>query len=188
MFSRISLFFLGGLVTTVALGSIVIAQTAIDKREALRAYALTHDGNAGSGSCVFVDCGSMVAGQTAGCVTCHSRKANDDGGKLGPSLFGVGSRLTREQIIDQVLSPHKNKNPMGVAVEFKTGRLQSFRLLAESRELLSVRDLDTGERNVLHVAELERYRRTPLMPEGLADKMTPRQFADLVAYLVSLKK
>jgi len=59
---------------------------------------------------------------------------------------------------------------------------------AETNETLTLRDANGGNRQILKSDIKDRRNsQLSLMPEGLEAAMTPDDFADLVAYLVSLK-
>lgn len=63
-----------------------------------RRAALLEDGDASQGEAVLRN------NPTAACLRCHSLAG--EGGLIGPSLDGVGSRLTREQLLDSLLDPN----------------------------------------------------------------------------------
>lgn len=68
---------------------------------------------AGGGTTAAAASGNADAGKTVfdgnGCSACHTIKGQ--GGKVGPDLTAVGSRLSQQQIIDQLNDPKQRPAP-----------------------------------------------------------------------------
>jgi putative heme-binding domain-containing protein len=151
------------------------APPAAERREGLRQYALRNPGDARLGGAVA---------RRLDCQACHDL----DGDKrvVGPPLGRVGDRLRREEIVEQVLEPSRRAAGREVIVAFADGKSRKFRLEGEDRDVLRVRDEATGEALTLKKAELQAYAPArSAMPEGLADELTPGEFADLVEFLLA---
>ncbi len=148
--------------------------------QALRAAALTRRGEPGRGKLLF-------AGDRCRCAACH--KVNGAGGDVGPDLSVVGGKFDRPHLIESVLEPSRQivegyrtttvttldgRSFSGVVKEETAARL----VLADANGKFAVAKADIDSRKVEAVS---------LMPEGLADGLTPDQFADLIAYLESLR-
>ncbi len=145
-------------------------------RESLRAYALANAGRAERGRAVL---------EGLSCLECHSLEPRDGGAV--PSLAGVGGRLGRVDIAEQVLFPSRTNRGRHVQVTYSDGRVVKYRLLSDDKDRLTVRDPSTGGAVEIAKASLEGYHRVSSMPPGQADGLKPEEFAGLVEFLVSLK-
>ncbi|NBW55022.1 MAG: sulfur oxidation c-type cytochrome SoxX, partial [Betaproteobacteria bacterium] len=47
----------------------------------------------------------LLARQDTGCILCHQLPGFKEGGEMGPSLVGVGERLSSEQIRQRIADP-----------------------------------------------------------------------------------
>jgi putative heme-binding domain-containing protein len=151
---------------------------AAERREELRQFALHNKGDAGRGSSVA---------RKLSCLSCHDLDGEEKG--VGPPLGRVGDRLSREEIVEQVLEPSRRAAGRYVLVQFTDGKSRRFRLEGEDDRALKVRDETTGEALTLQKSELQAYAPARSgMPDGLADALTPQDFADLVAFLAERKK
>jgi putative heme-binding domain-containing protein len=141
-------------------------------------YARTNPGDAAAGA--------KAIGKLS-CLSCHDAQGNDNLG--GPPLSTVGRRLGREELIEKVQDPKKRVTPgySKVRLEFRDGRVVVATLLHDGPDALRIRDDATGAEKVVAKADLAGYRITSGMPTGQADRLTPEEFADLIAYLESLK-
>jgi len=122
------------------------------------------------------------------CRTCHA--VAGQGGGVGPALDRVGTRLDRGQLIESLLEPSKVIAPeyrAWVAVT-DDGKSWTGLVMGRSDETVSIVDA-SGRRTELPVATIEHLEPLPtsLMPEQLLRDLTPRQAADLLAYLESLR-
>jgi putative heme-binding domain-containing protein len=121
------------------------------------------------------------------CGKCHAR---DEWGSqaVGPSLEGVGQRLSRVQLAESILSPNRRTAPgFGSELIFlRDGSALSGRVTSERDGQLCVQQHDGGRRWV-PVADVE-LRRAGIsaMPEGLGAGLTREQMRDLLEYLASL--
>jgi putative heme-binding domain-containing protein len=125
---------------------------------------------------------------TLQCKTCH--RVGELGGSVGPELAQAAKRLTREQIVENLLEPSKT-----VALEYRThtielhdGRTLTGVVAVKNDRELVLRDAEAKEHR-LPVDEIERDLPVTqsLMPEGLLRDLTAQEAADLVEYLCSLK-
>ncbi len=141
----------------------------------------SHEGNADRGQELF------LLGNLA-CRACHSLKPGDDR-ESAPSLFGIGSRATREEIERSILEPSAEFAPGYKNVTIfllGTEEALSGRLLIDSADYVIVQDYAGDE------IRIERSKIKTIevgisdMPNGLTQYLTPQQFADLVAFLMAL--
>lgn len=145
-------------------------------------YALAHPGDAAGGRALFAD----LLGPA--CARCH--RAQGKGGDIGPDLSDIGAKYGREHLIESVLEPSRQivEGYRPIVVAMHDGRLVTGLVKNETTDLLTLVDLE-GRLHPLGKPEIEARKLvdTSLMPEGLADRLTPAQFADLIAYLESLR-
>ncbi len=125
---------------------------------------------------------------TLQCKTCH--RIGDAGGSVGPDLIQAAKKLTREQIVENLIEPSKT-----IAPEFRThlielddGRTLTGVVASKNEREIVLRDAEAKD----HRLALDRIDRDvpaqqSLMPEGLLRDLTAQEAADLVEYLCSLK-
>jgi putative heme-binding domain-containing protein len=152
-------------------------------REKLRQFAEQH---AGSGSVeegrkLFLD------GRVA-CASCHT--VGDGPGRRAPDLGDVGAKYDLKELISSVLEPSQRiaEGYQGVTLTLKDGR--TVQGLLRKRTDTHVEVFTRGRTERFERDTIERLELDPLsgMPEGLVDGLTEVQFADLIAYLGSLRQ
>ncbi len=149
----------------------------------LAEFALATPGDARRGETLFFDAKGV------GCVKCHA--ANGRGtGNVGPDLTGLALKYDKAEIVRSVLEP-SNRIATGyqpVVVSLADGRVITGLVKSETETHL---ELVESETKVTRVAKSEiderRVGTVSVMPTGLAETLTPADFSDLVAYLLSLK-
>lgn len=150
---------------------------------AFRDFALKNAGEASNGQKIFEN------PKGVGCVKCHA--VSGVGGKVGPDLVGIGARYPKDELIRSILEPSAriaNGFDTGI-IETKDGRVITGVLKLESPEAV---ELMTNEGKTIRIPadEIEDKARSPVstMPNGIKDGLTLQDFADIVAYLESLKQ
>jgi quinoprotein glucose dehydrogenase len=123
----------------------------------------------------------------ANCGKCH--KAGGQGGDVGPVLDGVGTRRTREFILESVVFPnaHTTTNFETVILLLKGGSGCSGTLKTETETNLVLSNMEDG---VITVPKSDiQVRQVGLspMPEGLNKLLTPQDLRDLVVFVAGLK-
>jgi putative membrane-bound dehydrogenase-like protein len=117
------------------------------------------------------------------CLACHA--VQGVGPRVGPDLAAVGSRNRNLLLID-ILDPSRNVTPDFAAYVAVTrqGRVFSGIIAAETAEAVTIRR-ERGEQDTLLRSEVEELRATgkSIMPEGLEEKLTPAQLADVLEFL-----
>jgi putative heme-binding domain-containing protein len=150
--------------------------------EELTRLGLSQPGDAANGRRLFLD-----AAKTQ-CIKCHWME--DRGERIGPDLTGIGNRFSRIHLIESVLQPsHSIANGyQTVSLALTDGRVLSGVLLPATGEDLTLAD-SKGEKHVIRPDEIEarRVQETSTMPEGLEKPLTPAEFVDLIAFLVSCR-
>jgi quinoprotein glucose dehydrogenase len=161
---------------------------ALDARR--RDYESTHDpndalldgGDAREGKRIFYEHAGVA------CLRCH--KVGKDGGEVGPSLTGLGSRKTRPYILESILFPNKVIAP-GYGqemVQTEDGNVIVGRLRGETeRELVLF--LPEGVEERIPKSRI-RARKPGLsaMPEDIAKSLSKRDLRNLVAFLSQLRR
>lgn len=178
-------------VGTVILKNSVVAQStssapddqATARKSAYRAFAESHDGDAGRGRQVFEN------EQRVACRKCHTLDVEQKG--IGPDLLSIGDKFERHDLITSVLEPSKT-----IAVGYGATNLVTTAGLVLQGVLQRVTDdgieLRNKEGQLVRIAanEIDEQQTSELslMPEGLETQMTPQEFTDLVAFLGTLKQ
>jgi hypothetical protein len=107
---------------------------------------------------------------------------------VGPDLSHVGTSIDRIRILRAILAPSEDVSPeyQAYTVLRRDGELLTGTQLHLHSSSLSLQLADGAHASVplTDVASYEAAR-TSLMPAGLAAALTPRELADLVAYLAT---
>ncbi|MGZ4961196.1 MAG: HEAT repeat domain-containing protein [Limisphaerales bacterium] len=133
--------------------------------------------------------GQKVFGGPAGCVTCH--RIDGKGGEVGPELTGVAAKYNRTFLVESVLYPSKQilDGYHSTIITTKDDESYTGFIRSEnSRELTLLQG--SGEKRVISKKQIvtRAEGKLSVMPEGLQAAMSLSEFADLVAYLESLKE
>ena len=117
------------------------------------------------------------------CRSCH--RFRGEGAAVGPQLESVLHRSPLE-LLTHILDPDREVAPefQRYAVRTKEGVLHSGIIGSETAEAITLVDADE-RRVVIRREAIEAIRADPhsLMPNGLEEKITVEQMADLLAYL-----
>jgi putative heme-binding domain-containing protein len=150
--------------------------------EAYAGFATSMAGSEKAGESVFHN------SRKAACARCH--RVGSLGGGPGPALDGVGSKLSRPQLVEAVLYPSRQilHGFQQVTITRKSGETTSGLLVRDDAEFVSLVD-STGATNLLKASEVasRKASEVSLMPEGMHVGLTPQEFADLISYLQGLK-
>jgi putative heme-binding domain-containing protein len=123
-----------------------------------------------------------------GCSACHTMNADE--APKGPFLGGIGARYNRAELCESILKPNA-KIAQGFETQwFKTKddeEIEGF-ITREGGDDLDVRNI-AGITTTLAKKDIAQRaaREKSMMPEGLADKITPAELAALLAYLEAKK-
>jgi putative heme-binding domain-containing protein len=150
--------------------------------EAYRAAAMKGGGDPGRGRRLFADLKGLA------CIKCHA--VGKEGGNVGPELGSIGSKYPRDELIASVLEPSakisSGYEPESLALS--DGRVLTGIVRNETKDAVEIQDADA---RLVKVAkdDIDARKRgdVSLMPTGLAQGISPGDFADLIAYLESLK-
>jgi putative membrane-bound dehydrogenase-like protein len=150
--------------------------------DAYRAVALKGQGSAARGRNLFSDLKGLA------CIKCHS--VGKEGGTVGPELSSVGAKYPRDELISSVLFPSakisSGYEPSTLAL--LDGRILTGIVRNETADSVEIQDADAKTVKIAKASVDERKRSdVSLMPNGLAQGLSPQDFADLIAYLETLK-
>lgn len=128
--------------------------------------------------------------RAAGCYRCHQIQGR--GGHVGPDLTTDARLLGRRKLVESIVDPSKEIAPRFVPwlLVTKDGRSRTGLLVTEGPGDLETYGDSTGKLFILSPSDIaERHPlRTSIMPEGLADLLTPQEFRDLLAFLLQEEK
>lgn len=124
--------------------------------------------------------------KTQACIACHSIESGDR--PLGPDLNKVGGHLNREMIAEAILKPDAGIATAWVDVTTNDGTTLQGTLVEKSDTKVVVRNI-AGIPTNLNAADVKEVKTSSstLMGPHLLDSLTMDQFADVIAYLHSLK-
>ena len=121
------------------------------------------------------------------CIRCHV--VGGQGGEVGPDLSGIGNVLTREQLVQALVTPSARLSPgYGmVMLTLSDGTTAAGILTAEDKEELT---LKTAEAEPLHIP-VGRITKRDNVPSSMPDMskiMSRHEIRDVVEFLTTLKK
>ncbi|MHB1561820.1 MAG: hypothetical protein ACYC61_30590, partial [Isosphaeraceae bacterium] len=173
-----------GLCGLLFAGLTIRAEGRPDEKDELAPYrqAGLNGGNPARGKAVFES-------DRAGCTKCHVFEGSER--RAGPDLGAIGDKFGREQLVQAVLEPSERIHPdYGTIVARTTdGKVHTGVLRRRTQEELQLLD-EEGRLLRIPLASIDEEKRTgtSLMPAGQHKALTTGQFADLIAYLESLKQ
>lgn len=151
--------------------------------ERIAQFTLQNAGNAERGRELFLNLDKTL------CLKCH--RMNEQGGRIGPDLTGIGSRFSRIHLIESILEPSRTIAPSydTITVILADGRTINGVKVSETETTLTLGD-DQGKSHEIPKSEIDERVKQPrsTMPDGLEKRLTDREFLDLVTFLVSQKK
>ncbi len=121
------------------------------------------------------------------CFSCH--KVGEKGGVLGPDLSALGSGVSPERIVVEVLWPRKQvKEGYSLTrVKLKDGRvLQGYEQKSRDGAVLLLRDFATAEMHELKKDAVGKKEAIGSLMPATAQGLSDEALADLFAYLFSL--
>jgi putative heme-binding domain-containing protein len=122
------------------------------------------------------------------CARCH--KVNGTGADVGPDLSGVTRRFAPEEILDAILAPSASIEATyaAVSLELTDGTNAFGRIVKESGGTLTLVDTNGVARSIPVADVASRTQsKVSVMPDGLGRTLTKEEFADLYAYVLTLK-
>ena len=139
-----------------------------------------YGGNLQLGNAIF------YRNQSVECIRCHN--AGGEGGVVGPSLKGIGSRLTREQILQALIEPSARIAPgYGmISLKLTDGQEVTGTVIQETDNEIQ---LKTSEAEPLRIAtaRIKSRENYPSSMPPMGGLMSKREIRDVVEFLASLK-
>ena len=135
--------------------------------------------------------------ESLSCTSCHHVKGRDTGQQVaphvGPELTSLGTTLSGERIVEEVLWPNRQiKEGFAMVVvltsdgKLETGYERVTKQSSESGDIL-IQDIRTKQLTTVRKDDIEERRMAPsAMPEGLTSVLSDQQLFDLVRYLTEL--
>jgi putative heme-binding domain-containing protein len=123
------------------------------------------------------------------CLACHSTGKDEDE-LLGPTLSGISERLSREELLEEIMEPSKRIKPgmAGLKVTKKDGQVLLGRVVNSNEKELSL--MLVGNSVVVidksEIATSEVYAKS-LMYENLLSNSSQQEIDYLLDYILSLK-
>ncbi len=122
------------------------------------------------------------------CVACH--RINDQGGKVGPQLDGVGIRGL-DRLLEDVLDPNRNVDGAfrATVIEKKDGLVVTGLKLREEGSTLILGD-NQGKEVRVRSEDIEEQRLSNLspMPSNFADQLNETELRSLMAFLIQQRQ
>lgn len=143
---------------------------------------LTVQGDAREGKKLFFEMAGLQ------CRNCH--QVHQHGTALGPDLTQIGKRLSRAELLENIIEPSKkiDEKYYTYVVETQSGQTLTGMLVNKDESMLTLKD---NKNEVLQIpqSEIENVviQKKSIMPEQLFRDLTKEQAAHLLAYLESLK-
>jgi putative heme-binding domain-containing protein len=154
---------------------ILAAVTPADRAQVVARYAevANRRGEAARGAGVFKQ----------HCQTCHAMQGV--GQKVGPDLASVASRRTDLLLVD-ILDPSQQVSPdyVNYLAITKDGRVLNGLIVSETSDSVTLRR-EEGRQDTIARGDIEELRASgkSIMPDGLEEKITADQLADLLEFL-----
>jgi putative heme-binding domain-containing protein len=127
-------------------------------------------------------------GRNASCASCHT--VVDKGGKVGPDLTKIGAIRNRRDLLEAITYPSASfaRGYRTFTVVTDRGRVFSGLIVKESTTSITLMKSDLSEIRISRSAiEQMTESDTSIMPNGLDSRLHPRDLADLLQFLESLK-
>ena len=145
-------------------------------------FAMKTTGEATRGREIFHNEGGVA------CIKCHI--VGERGGRVGPDLSGVGAQFGRAALIESILQPSKvvREGYNQVLIETKDDESIAGLFKGETGDDITLLDANNQLRRIAKARIASRQNsQLSIMPEGLQAALTLQEFADLIAFLESLR-
>ena len=143
-------------------------------------------GNARRGRLIFLSKAEVS------CQRCHKYTmfgGRSVGGEVGPDLTGVGSRQTREYLLESIVSPDQKiaQGFESIVLATSDGKVVTGVLKGEDAKEIRLMTAE-GETITVPKDEVEDRKRGPsAMPADLVTKLSKTEIRDLIEFLARLK-
>ena len=123
------------------------------------------------------------------CFACH--RVDGRGAAIGPDLSTIGRSLSREKLIESILTPSKEIAPQFTSwiIATKDGKTRTGMIVEEKFDSSIVIADAEGKLETINRLDIEdrQAAKTSIMPDNLPALMTRQEFRDLLAYLSERK-
>jgi putative heme-binding domain-containing protein len=123
------------------------------------------------------------------CFACH--RIDGRGAAIGPDLSTIGKALSRDKLIDSILTPSKEIAPQFTSwiIVTKDGKSRTGMIVEEKFDSTVVIADAEGKLETINRLDIEAREpaKTSIMPDNLPALMTRQEFRDLLAYLSERK-
>ena len=121
------------------------------------------------------------------CQRCH--KLNGQGGEGGPDLTGIGSRATREYLLESIVFPNRQiaKGFENATIVLQDGRNFAGIVQSETNNELVLNSPEDGVMKLRKTEIKSRDRTMSGMPEEFSFALSRQELRNLVEFLASLK-
>jgi len=125
--------------------------------------------------------------QTGQCIRCHTM--GNEGGKVGPPLANIGDVLSREQILEAMVSPGARLAPGygSVTVTLTDGSTHNGILMGEDSSSLTLQTQD-AEPLKIALSRIKERKNSPSGMPAMGSIMSPDEIRNMVEYLSTRKK
>lgn len=123
------------------------------------------------------------------CNRCHGMQG--EGGNIGPDLTRIGTRFSKEAILEAIIDPSKTISDQYAATEFqlKNGETIIARIINENEDTYSLSQNPYTPDYLIEVKKEDivsmEYSKVSVMLPGLINSLNEEELKDLLAYLVS---
>ncbi len=125
----------------------------------------------------------------ATCIACHTTKESEP--QKGPYLGNIAQTYKRPELAQNILDPNKTiaQGFASEVITMKDGTQQLGFITLEGASEVKLRNI-TAQEFTFKTADIKERQKLPIsiMPPGLANNLTLREFASLLEYLESLVK
>ena len=129
----------------------------------------------------------LFRNQNAQCMKCHAY--DDRGGNAGPRLNGVANRISREQMLEALISPSARLSPgFGVVtLEMKDGKKISGVLQGENKTGIIIKEGLEADKTIPKDQIAKRTNSPSSMPD-MKTILSKKEIRDVVSFLAGLKE
>ncbi|NQZ56666.1 MAG: NPCBM/NEW2 domain-containing protein [Lentisphaeraceae bacterium] len=123
-----------------------------------------------------------------GCIACHATSQSEM--QKGPYMGNVGGAFSREYILESILAPNKilSQGFATVTLTLTDGSIQQGFVSKKTKKYIEMRNL-FGQLTQIPLSKVKKEHEggNSMMPSGLVNTLTVKEFASLLDYLSSLK-
>ena len=135
-----------------------------------------------------VDAGKKVFSEQGTCAKCHI--VQGQGKQVGPDLSEIGSKLSREALLESILFPSAgiSHNYETYTLELVDGNIASGVIVSQTNDEVQIKDSEAVVRRFPRsdVAEITKQP-ISLMPSDIHKNLTEKELVDLIEYMTTLK-